>query len=82
MLPLCDISLSVIQEVKRLPYYSEVEKWPNIYAFRIDIGGSYGHGLKPVKRPEVVCNYGCIVRGGVQDVTSGAIYCRWWMGAV
>ena len=33
LLPLCDAPLSGIQEEKLLPYYSEVEKWSNLYAY-------------------------------------------------
>ena len=33
MLPLCDTTLSGILEGKWLPYYSEVEKWSNIYSY-------------------------------------------------
>ena len=81
MLPLCDTPLSGIREGKRLPYYSEVGKWSNIYAYQIGLGVSYGHGFKHVKLPEIVCHDGCIVRDGVRGGTSGGIYCRWHMGA-
>ena len=62
-------------------YYSEVDKWSNLYAYQIGLGVSYGHGFKLVKIPEIVFNYGCIVRDSVQGVISGAIYCHWHMGA-
>ena len=52
MLPLWDTPLSGIREGKRLPYYSEVGKWSNIYAYQIGLGGYYGHGFKPVKLPD------------------------------
>ena len=53
MFPLCDTPLSGIQEDKWIQYYSEVEKWSNLYAYQIGIGGSYGHGFKPVKIPDL-----------------------------
>ena len=31
-----------------MPYYSEVDKWSNLYAYHIGIGGSYSHGFKTV----------------------------------
>ena len=77
---LCDTSLSGIQEDKRFPYYYEVQKWSNLYAYQIGLGGSYGHGFKPVKLPDIVCYYGLIVRDGVQGVTIGAIYRRCQIG--
>ena len=52
MLPLCDTPLSGIQEDKRIQYYSEIEKCSNLYAYQIGLGGSYGHGFKPVKIPD------------------------------
>ena len=65
---------------KRLPYYFQVDKWSNIYAYQIGLGGSYGHGFKPVKLPEIIFRDGCIVRYGVHSGTSGAIYCHRHMG--
>ena len=51
MFLLCDTSLSGIWEDKLIPYYSEVDKWSNIYAYQIGLGGSYDHGFKHVKIP-------------------------------
>ena len=48
MFPLCDTSLSVIREDKWLPYYSEVDKWSNLYDYQIGPDGSYGHRFTPV----------------------------------
>ena len=81
LLPLCDTPLSGIRENKRPLYYYEVDKWSNIYAYQIGLGGSYGHGFKHMKLPEIVCRDGCIVRGGVWRGTIGTIYCFWYMGA-
>ena len=39
MLPLCDTYFSGIQDGKRVSNYSEVEKWSNIYAYHIGLGG-------------------------------------------
>ena len=77
---MCDTPLSGILEDKRLPYYYEVDKWSNLYTYQISLGGSYGHGFKPVKLPEMFCHVGCIVRDGVRGGTSGAIYRPWKMG--
>ena len=64
-----------------MPYYSEVEKWSNIHAYQIGLGGSYGYGLKTVKLSEIVCHYGCIVGDGKRGGTSGTIYRLWQMGS-
>ena len=39
-------------------YYSKVEKWSNIYAYKIGLDGSYGNGFKHVKLSGIVCNNG------------------------
>ena len=64
MLTMCDTSLSGIRENKEIPYYSEVDKWSNLYAYHIGIGVSYGNGFKNVKISEFFCD-GFIVMGGV-----------------
>ena len=46
MWPLCDTPLSGIREDKRPLYYYEVDKWQNIYAYQIGLGGSYTMVLK------------------------------------
>ena len=73
MLLLCDTYLSGIWEDKLIPYYSEVDKWSNIYLYQIGLGGSYNHGFKPVKLPGVFFHYGCIVRYCVWGGTSGRL---------
>ena len=75
LLPLCETSLYIIREEKQLPYYSEVDKWSNIYAYHIDFGGSYGHIFKTVNIYEMFCHYGFIVRDGVQNGTSSEMFC-------
>ena len=64
LLPLCDTSLFGIREYKWIPYYSEVEKLSNLYAYQIGLGGSYGNGFKPGKIPDFFY-YAYIVRDGV-----------------
>ena len=58
MLPLCDKFFSEIQEGKWVSNYSEVDKWSNIYAYQIGLGGSYRLGFKYVKLTGTVCHYG------------------------
>ena len=75
MLPLCDTSLSGIREDKCMPYYSEVDKWSNIYAYQVGIGGSCNHGFKTVKLYRFFRD-GFIVMYGVRGGTIGVIYCH------
>ena len=79
LLPLYDTSIYGIREDKLILYYSEVQKWSNLYAYQISTGGSYGNGFKPGKIPDYFY-YAYIVRDGVQGGTSGTIYCRQQMG--
>ena len=85
MLPLCVTYLSIIREDKFIPFYTEVDKWWNIYACQIGLGGSYVHGFKTEKIYKTVYHYGCIVReDGVQGGTSGAIVTaeRWVLDTI
>ena len=81
ILPICDTARSGIRNDKRLPYYAKVEKWSNLYAFQIGLGGSYGHEFKNLTLKEIVQHDGCIIRDGVRGGSSGAIYRRWQIGA-
>ncbi len=65
----------------RLPYYSRVEEWSNLYAYRIGLGGSYGHKFKSMSIKEIVKHDGCVVRDRVRGGSSSAIYCHWQVGA-
>ena len=64
-----------------MPYYSEVEKWSNIYAYHIGVGGSYSHSFKTVKLYEFYCYDICTVGDGAMGGTTGAFCCHWQMGA-
>ena len=76
LLHLCDTTLSGIREYKRITYYSEVDKWMNLYAYQIGIGGSYGHSFKPMKLLDLFFHDRCIVIIGVQGGASSAVYSR------
>ena len=56
-------------------YYSEVEKWSNLYTNQIGLSISYVYGFRTVKPSETIFHYACIVRDGVWDGTYGKIYC-------
>ena len=81
ILPMCDPHRSGINGDDRLPYYSKLEEWSNLYACQIGLGGSYGHEFKNVSLKEILHHDGCIVRDGVRGGSSGAIYRRWQIGA-
>ena len=81
VLPICDTERSGIKDDVILPYYSQVEKWSNLYAYQLGLGGSYGHEYKNISVKEIVRHDGCIIRDGVRGGSSGAIYLRWQIGA-
>ena len=45
LMPMCNPVRSGILHDPRLPFYSEVEKFSQLYAIQIDLGGAYGHSL-------------------------------------
>ena len=63
-----------IHEDERMPYYSNLKKWYNLYAFQICLGGSYVHTLNNIKFPDIVHQYFCVVNNGVYCGSGGAIY--------
>ena len=81
ILPICDVEYSGVSDDGRLPYYSKLEEWSNLYAYQIGLGGSYGHEFKNLTLKEILQHDGCIVRDGVRGGSSGAIYRRWQIGA-
>ena len=80
LFPMCDVGKSGIVDDPRMSYYSEVEKWTQMYASAIGLGGSYGHTFAEVKIPELVRHDGVIVRDGVRGGSGGAIHRRWLQG--
>jgi hypothetical protein len=77
LLPICDPKRSGIKDDARKPFYSEVERFSNIYAFSIGLGGSYGHTFKTITLDELVRFDGVVVRDGVRGGSNGALYRRW-----
>jgi hypothetical protein len=78
LLPICDPKCSGIKDDARKPFYSEVERFSNIYAFSIGLGGSYGHTFKTITLDELVRFDGVVVmRDGVGGGSNGALYRRW-----
>jgi hypothetical protein len=77
LLPICDPKRSGIRGDARKPFYSEVERFSNIYAFSIGLGGSYGHTFKTITLDELVHYDGVVVRDGVRGGSNGAVHRRW-----
>ena len=77
ILPMCDPSQSGIVNDPRSPFYTEVEKFTNLYKHQAGIGSTYGHRIHEVAMPELVRWDGCIIRDGMRGGGDGALYRRW-----
>ena len=80
LLPICDVNRSGVDDDKRMPFYSKMEEWSNIYAMQLGLGGTYGHKYKNVTSKELLHFDGCVVRDGVRGGSGGALYRRWMTG--
>ena len=80
LLPMCNPRRSGIDGDPRLPFYSNVEIYSNLYALQIGLGGSYGHSFKMLTLDELVHFDGVVIRDGVRGGSSGAIHRRWMEG--
>ena len=81
LLPMCDPSQSGIANDPRVPYYTEVTKFTNLYKYQTGIGTTYGHEIPEVSMAELVRWDGCLIRDGVKGGGDGAIYRRWHIGS-
>ena len=63
--PLCDTKHSSLRGDERIPYYSNLEKWSNLYACQFSLGGSYGYNLNNINLHDIVHHYTCVARYGV-----------------
>ena len=77
LLPICDPKRSGIDGDPREGFYSEAERFSNVYAATLGLGGSYGHNFRSIMLPELVRFDGVVVRDGVRGGSGGAIYRRW-----
>ena len=77
LIPMCNPARSGILHDPRIPFYSEVEKFSQLYAIQSDLGGAYGHSFKNLKIDELVHFDGVFVIDGVRGGSNGGIHCRW-----
>ena len=50
-----------------------MEEWSNLYAIKIELGGTYRHTFKNVNLRELAMHNGCVIRGGICG-RNGAIH--------
>ena len=61
-----------------MPYYLNLEKWFNLYACQLGLGGNT---FNNIKLPDIVHHDSCVVKDGVHGVSGGAIYRPWTTGS-
>ena len=81
LLPMCNPARSGILHYPRLPFYSEVEKFLQLYAIQVNLGGTYRHSFNNLNIDELVCFDGVVVRDGVRGGSNGGIHRRWMYGS-
>ena len=61
---------------EKMHYYSKIEKWSNLYACQIGLGGSYRYTFNNIKLTYIVHHDFYVVKDGVCSGSGGAIYRR------
>ena len=74
---MCHPYKSDIVNDPRVPYFTSVESFTNIYKFITGIGGSYGHKWKNVSVTGLVQFSRILVRDGVLGEINCALYKQW-----
>lgn len=77
LFPFCDPELNEIEDDYRMPYFSHVANYTNIYAATSGAGIGMGHAWQGVTVPELVRWTGIPIRHGALDGKPGTISCRW-----
>ena len=76
--PMCDPSRSEIQDDPRKAYYSDVLRFTNVYGYdSLVVGPSFGHTVREVSIPELVCFDGICMRNGVKTGGDPNIHRMW-----
>jgi hypothetical protein len=77
LFPIGDPKRSGVKDDGRMPYYTDVTSFTNIYgASEFGMAGTYGHQFKPVTLDEIVRFDGIVHRHGVRGGGPG-IHLRW-----
>ena len=76
-LPMYHLSKSDIVNDPRVPYFTSVESFTNIYEFSTVLGGSYGNKWMNFSGAELVRSNVILVRDGVIGGSNGTLYEQW-----
>ena len=81
LLPICNPKKSGVPKDPRIPFYSDVVNYSNLYACSLGlVGGQYSHSFKAIKIEELVHWDGILVRDGALGGSNGSLYQRWMIG--
>ena len=80
LLPVIDPKHSKVAGDQRLPFFTAVQQWSNMYAMQIGLGGAYGHKYTLLEVEEIVKYFGVVLRDGALGGSHGDIHRRWRKG--
>lgn len=78
LLPFCDPAQSGIADDPRMPFYTNVLRFSNLYSFHNNLGsGPYGHYFDPLTLEDIIHFDGVPVRNGTLGKSDAALHRRW-----
>jgi hypothetical protein len=77
LFPFCAPSDPGVAKDHRMPFYSNVSVFTNMYAMWKGAGSGYGHDFTPVSIPELVHWAGVPLRNGALDGHPATLFHRW-----
>lgn len=77
LFPFCAPADSGVADDHRMPFYSNVSVFTNMYAMWKGAGSGYGHDFTPVSIPELVHWAGVPLRNGALDGKPATLFHRW-----
>ena len=64
-----------------MPYYSNLEKWFNLYYLQLGVVGSCGNTFNNIKLTGIVHHDDCVFKDGVCSGSDITIYMQWMTGS-
>jgi hypothetical protein len=77
LFPFCNLSESGVESDHRMPYFSNVSVFTNMYVMWKGAGSRYGHDLAPVVIPELVHWTAVPLRNGASDGKIATLFHCW-----
>lgn len=78
LLPIHILKLSGVENENRMPFFSIIYAWTNVYVYAFshdrNCGGSYGHDFQSVLEEVLVWWFGILIQDGARGSTGFAIW--------